>query len=41
LDTPSTAGYRLVSADLVDPAQPWRHASDKLAHTLLELIEER
>jgi uncharacterized cofD-like protein len=41
LETPPNAGYRLVSANLVDPAQPWRHASDKLAHTLLQLIEER
>jgi uncharacterized cofD-like protein len=27
-------------ADLVDPAKPWRHDSDKLAETLITLLEE-
>lgn len=29
------------SADLVDPQQPWRHDANKLAETLIALLEER
>lgn len=29
------------SADLVDPQQPWRHDANKLAGTLIALLEER
>jgi len=32
-------GLRLVAADLVDPARPWRHDSAKLAQALMELYE--
>ena len=32
------AKYRVIALDLVDQANPWRHASDKLAHALLELV---
>jgi len=28
-------------ADVVDPERPWRHDSEKLAHVLLRLLEER
>jgi uncharacterized cofD-like protein len=31
--------YRLVAADLVDRAHPWRHDSDKLARTVLSLLQ--
>ena len=34
------AGYRVVTADLVDPIHPWRHDSDKLARALLGLMQE-
>jgi uncharacterized cofD-like protein len=32
------ADYRVLASDLVDPAHPWRHASDKLTRALLELV---
>lgn len=31
----------LVAADLVDPVHPWRHDSEKLARTLMALLENR
>lgn len=31
--------YRVVAADVVDPAQPWRHDSTKLARALMRLLE--
>ena len=34
------AGYRVVTADLIDLTHPWRHDSDKLARVLLELLQE-
>ncbi len=37
LQVPPTATYRLVGADLVDPACPWRHDSEKLARALVKL----
>ncbi len=37
---PPDAGYRVVAADLVDPARPWRHDSDRLARALLRLLQE-
>jgi uncharacterized cofD-like protein len=37
-DFPPDAGYRVIAADLIDPAHPWRHDSDKLAQTLLRLL---
>jgi len=38
VDFPPNAGYRVATADLVDPAHPWRHDSDKLARALLRLL---
>lgn len=38
---PSDAGYRLVTADLIDLQRPWRHDSAKLARALIQLLEER
>ena len=35
------SGYRVVTADLVDPAHPWRHDSDKLARALLRMLREQ
>jgi uncharacterized cofD-like protein len=40
LRAPSSSSYSLVEGDLIDPAYPWRHDSDKLARKLIELIEE-
>ena len=37
---PPDAGYRVIAADLVDPAHPWRHDSEKLARALLGLLEK-
>jgi uncharacterized cofD-like protein len=34
----SGAKYRVIAADLVDLARPWRHDSDKLARALLDLL---
>jgi len=41
VDFPPDAGYQVITADLVDPAHPWRHDSDKLARALVQLVEER
>jgi len=38
VDFPPDAGYRVITADLVDPARAWRHDSDKLARALLDLL---
>jgi uncharacterized cofD-like protein len=38
LGFPPDAGYRVIAADLVDPARAWRHDSDKLARALLDLL---
>jgi uncharacterized cofD-like protein len=40
-DYPSDAEYRVIAADLIDRARPWRHDSDKLAQTLLRLLQEQ
>lgn len=40
-DFPLNAGYRVVTADLIDHAHPWRHDSDKLARALVQLVSER
>ena len=37
---PPNTRYRVVTADLVDPAQPRRHDSRKLARLLIRLVEE-
>ncbi|MDY6878245.1 MAG: gluconeogenesis factor YvcK family protein [Chloroflexota bacterium] len=39
VDLPPNAGYQLITKDLVDPAHPWRHDSDKLARALMQLVE--
>jgi uncharacterized cofD-like protein len=36
---PPDADYQVFRADLVDQAQPWRHDSNKLALTLLRLLQ--
>ncbi len=36
----AAGGYRVITDDLVDLEQPWRHASDKLARRLLALYRE-
>ena len=38
VDFPPDAAYRVITADLVDRAHPWRHDSDKLAQALLRLL---
>jgi uncharacterized cofD-like protein len=38
---PPDAGYRVIAADLVDSAHPWRHDSQKLAKALLKLLREQ
>ncbi|MFO7740913.1 MAG: YvcK family protein [Anaerolineae bacterium] len=39
-EAPQDAEYRVITADLVDVAHPWRHDSGKLARALLRLLEE-
>jgi hypothetical protein len=34
-------GYPLYGANLVDVEHPWRHDSEKLAQTLIDLLFER
>ncbi len=36
----AAGGYRVVTADLIDREQPWRHAPDRLAQRLLALYQE-
>ncbi|MFN2269757.1 MAG: uridine diphosphate-N-acetylglucosamine-binding protein YvcK [Anaerolineae bacterium] len=38
-DLTPNADYQVLRADLVDQAQPWRHDSNKLALTLLRLLQ--
>ena len=38
VDFPPHAAYRVITADLVDRAHPWRHDSDKLARAVLRLL---
>lgn len=38
LDSPVNGARRLVTADLADAAYPWRHASEKLATALVNLL---
>jgi 2-phospho-L-lactate transferase/gluconeogenesis factor (CofD/UPF0052 family) len=38
VDFPPDAGYQVITADLIDPAHPWRHDSDRLARALLRLL---
>ncbi|MCS7178449.1 MAG: YvcK family protein [Anaerolineae bacterium] len=39
LEVPTGAPYILHTADLVDPARPWRHDSGKLARALMRILE--
>jgi len=41
LEVPADASYVLYTADLVDPARPWRHDSGRLAHVLMHLLDEQ
>ncbi len=36
---PPNADYRVITVDLVDHERPWRHDDEKLAQTLLSLLE--
>ncbi|HEY67567.1 MAG TPA: uridine diphosphate-N-acetylglucosamine-binding protein YvcK [Thermoflexia bacterium] len=38
VDFPPDAGYRVITADLIDPTHPWRHDGHKLAQALLRLL---
>ncbi len=40
LSYPSGSGYKVIAADVVDVAAPWRHDSTKLARELLRLYHE-
>jgi uncharacterized cofD-like protein len=40
-DFPPDAGYRVITADLVDPETPWRHDSDKLAEQVLRFYHKQ
>jgi hypothetical protein len=33
--------YRLMTRDLVDNQQPWRHDSAKLAQAIMELVDDK
>ncbi len=41
LELPPDSTCTLITADLVDPAHPWRHDSEKLARALMSLLENR
>jgi uncharacterized cofD-like protein len=41
LEVPPDAAYHIIAADVVDLARPWRHDSDKLARTLLRILQEQ
>jgi uncharacterized cofD-like protein len=41
LDVPPGVAYHVVATDVVDLACPWRHDSDKLARTLLHILQEQ
>lgn len=41
LEIPAGAPYTLHTADLLDPARPWRHDSEKLARALMRILESR
>lgn len=40
LDEEGVGPYRLVTADLVDPRNPWRHDAERLAETLMTLFND-
>lgn len=39
-DEKSLADTRVYCSDLIDPGYPWRHDSEKLARTLIEILDE-
>lgn len=39
-DPPAGSGRRLMGADLIDEVHPWRHASDKLAGAVFDLLTD-
>ena len=39
MDLPPHTAYRVITADLIDCAHPWRHDGDKLARTILCLLQ--
>jgi uncharacterized cofD-like protein len=41
LQVPQNVAYHVIAADLVDPVRPWRHDSNKLARTLLHILQEQ
>lgn len=41
LEIPPDVAYHVIAADVVDLARPWRHDSDKLARTLLHILQEQ
>lgn len=41
LHYPLHAGYQVIAADVVDPAIPWRHDSDRLAEQVLHFCREQ
>jgi uncharacterized cofD-like protein len=38
--TPLERTPRIVAADVIDEARPWRHDSDKLAHAVMQIYQE-
>jgi uncharacterized cofD-like protein len=40
-DVPCDAAYRIITADVVDRAHPWRHDSQKLAQVLMRHLESQ
>jgi uncharacterized cofD-like protein len=41
LEIPPNVTYHVIAIDVVDLARPWRHDSDKLARTLLHILQEQ
>ena len=41
LHYPHHAGYKVITADVVDPAIPWRHDSGRLAEQVLRFLREQ
>jgi uncharacterized cofD-like protein len=41
LEVPPDVAYHVIATDVVDLARPWRHDSDKLARTLLHILQEQ
>jgi uncharacterized cofD-like protein len=41
LEIPPNVAYHVIAADIVDSVRPWRHDSNKLACTLLHVLQEQ